>query len=89
MNNSKKSCEECAKNKYKQCPAGSDEMWERGFMNREGIDDCFVEKYCGDCESFSPFYEIYTTARGVCCVSGKVVWAYSECSQKKIKHHSH
>ena len=80
-----KYCYECAANKYSQCIASCDDMKERAYRLREGLKDCFVEKYCFDCESFEPFYdEVYGTAMGNCKIFVKTVWAYGECEKEVL-----
>lgn len=74
-----KYCFDCAKYKYKQCEANSDDMWERGYNLREGLKDCFVGKYCFECNNFEPFEDIYGTAKGKCKVNENIVWAYEGC----------
>lgn len=77
--NAHKYCYECARHKYNQCEATCDDMLEHGYCIREGLKDCFVEKYCFECNEFEPFKESYGTAKGKCKVNNNTVWAYGEC----------
>ena len=80
--NTKRYCFECMASKYGQCPGNCDDMWERGYHIREGLGDCFVDKYCFDCNEFEPIVEEMSHTYGYCKVNGEKVFAYHPCMIK-------